>query len=105
LPISARTQASTRYEDLASSLSAAAHLIHGSSEGRFKVTYAPGPAISQADIEGVGYGYASLEAMLKKYDVEKMSLGWNKLPGGERVFFVPNPALGLWTTKERFNSL
>ena len=92
-------------EDLASSLSAAAHLIHGSSEGRFKVTYAPGPAISQADIEGVGYGYASLEAMLKKYDVEKMSLGWNKLPSGERVFFVPNPALGLWTTKERFNSL
>jgi hypothetical protein len=92
-------------EDLASSLSAAAHLIHGSSEGRFKVTYAPGPGMSRADIEGVGYGYVSLESMLKKYDVEKMSLGWNELPGGERVFFVPNPALGLWTTKERFNSL
>ena len=92
-------------EDLASSLSAAAHLIHGSSEGRFKVTYAPGPGVSRADIEGVGYCYAPLDAMLRKYDMEKMVLGWNELPGGERVFFVPNPALGLWTTKERFNSL
>jgi nickel-dependent lactate racemase len=89
-------------EDLASSLSAAAHLIHGSSEGRFRITYAPGPGISRAEIESVGYGYASLTEMQAKYDVKKMSLGWNQLPGGERVFFVPNPALGLWSTKARF---
>ncbi|HWR10739.1 MAG TPA: lactate racemase domain-containing protein [Rectinemataceae bacterium] len=89
-------------EDLASSLSAAAHLIHGSSEGRFKVTYAPGPGVSRSEIESVGYNYAPLAEMREKYDVRKMSLGWNALPGGERVFFVPNPALGLWSTKERF---
>lgn len=91
-----------RNEDLASSLSAAAHLIHGSSEGRFRITYAPGPGISRAEIESVGYGYASLTEMQAKYDMKKMSLGWNELPGGERVFFVPNPALGLWSTKARF---
>ena len=91
-------------EDLASSLSAAAHLIHGSSEGRFRITYAPGPGLSRAEIEGVGYGYASLEKLSKIYDPKRMSLGWNELPGGERVFFVPNPALGLWTTKQRFSA-
>jgi len=41
---------------------------------------------------------------MRRYDPEKLSLGWNELPGGERVFFVPNPALGLWTTKARFNA-
>jgi len=92
------------HEDLASSLSAAAHLIHGSSEGRFKVTYAPGPGVSREEIEGVGYGWAPLAETMRRYDPEKLSLGWNELPGGERVFFVPNPALGLWTTKARFNA-
>lgn len=90
--------------DLAASLSAAAHLIHGSSEGRFKVTYAPGPGLSRAEIESVGYAYASLDAMRAKYDIKKLALGWNELPDGEKIFFVPNPALGLWTTKERFGA-
>ncbi len=94
----------SRNEDLAGSLSAAAHLIHGSSEGRFRITYAPGKGVSREEIEGVGFGYASLGEMMKKYDVKKMSLGWNRLPDGERIFFVPNPALGLWTTKARFGA-
>lgn len=93
-----------RNDDLASSLSAAAHLIHGSSEGRFKVTYAPGPGVSRAEIESVGYSYAPLDDLLKEYNVKEMSQGWNLLPDGERVFFVPNPALGLWTTKARFST-
>ncbi|MHB0898313.1 MAG: nickel-dependent putative hexonate epimerase [Spirochaetales bacterium] len=93
-----------RNEDLASSLSAAAHLIHGSSEGRFTITYAPGPGLSRAEIESVGYRYAALAEMRKKYDVEGIKQGWNKMPDGERVFFVPNPALGLWTTKARFGA-
>lgn len=93
-----------RNDDLASSLSAAAHLIHGSSEGRFKVTYAPGPAVSKAEIESVGYGYASLDEMRERYKVDELKQGWNELPGGERIFFVPNPATGLWTTRARFNS-
>jgi nickel-dependent lactate racemase len=93
-----------RNEDIAASLSAAAHLIHGSSEGRFKVTYAPGPGVSRAEIEGVGYSYAPLYEMQEKYKVKEMDQGWNLLPDGERVFFVPNPALGLWTTKARFGA-
>ncbi|MCX7026508.1 MAG: lactate racemase domain-containing protein [Spirochaetes bacterium] len=90
--------------DLALSLSAAAHLIHGSSEGRFRVTYAPGPGLSRSEIESVGYGWASLDAMKARYDPERLRLGWNNLSDGERVFFVPNPALGLWTTRERFSA-
>jgi len=91
-------------KDLSSSLSAAAHLIHGSSEGRFKVTYAPGPAVSKAEIESVGYGFADLGEMLAQYKVDEMKQGWNELAKGERVFFVSNPTLGLWTTKKRFAS-
>lgn len=91
-------------EDLAASLSAAAHLIHGSSEGRFRITYAPGPGLSRAEIESVGYRYAALADMRKKYNVEGMKQGWNEMADGERVFFVPNPALGLWTTRARFGA-
>ena len=91
-------------EDLATSLSAAAHLIHGSSEGRFAITYAPGKGMTRQEIESVGYGYADLDAMMARYNPEKLALGWNVMPDGERIFFVPNPALGLWTTKARFAS-
>ncbi|HEY9055109.1 MAG TPA: lactate racemase domain-containing protein [Rectinemataceae bacterium] len=89
--------------DLASSLSAAAHLIHGSSEGRFAITYAPGPGLSREEVESVGYGWASLDDALKRYDPKTLSPGWNTLADGERIFFVPNPALGLWSTKARFS--
>lgn len=95
---------SRRNEDLAKNLSAAAHLIHGSSEGRFRITYAPGPGLTRAEIEGVGYGYEPIDDALAAYDVRKLAIGWNKTAGGERVFYVPNPALGLWTTRERFST-
>ena len=39
---------------------ATAHLIHGSSEGRFKITYAPGH-LTKAEIEGVNFGYADID--------------------------------------------
>lgn len=90
--------------DLAESLSAAAHLIHGSSEGRFTVTYAPGGAVSRKEVESVGYRWAPLEKMLGIYDVGRLAPGWNNLPDGEKIFFVPNPALGLWTSRARFNA-
>jgi hypothetical protein len=90
--------------ELGANLSAAAHLIHGSSEGRFTVRYCPGPGLSRAEIESVGYEWGDLNANLARYDISKLSLGWNTLPDGERIFFVPNPALGLWAEKKRFNS-
>lgn len=88
-------------EDLQSSLGAAAHLIHGSSEGRFSITYCPGH-ITQRDIEGVHFRYADLAIMMKKYDPEKLVDGYNTMPDGEKVFFISNPALGLWAEKKRF---
>jgi nickel-dependent lactate racemase len=86
-------------DDLPRNLSAAAHLIHGSSEGRFRITYCPGK-LSRDEIEGVGYEYAPLEEMLKKYDPASLQDGWNTVDG-ERVFFVSNPALGLWAYRGR----
>jgi nickel-dependent lactate racemase len=90
-------------QELAGNLSAAAHLIHGSSEGRFTVRYCPGKGLGRAEIESVGYQWGSLDEALSRYDTKTLSLGWNTLPGGERIFFVPNPALGLWAERERFN--
>ena len=86
-------------EDLRGNLSAAAHLIHGSSEGRFKITYCPGK-LTQEEIESVGYSYADLETMQAKYDPEKLDDGWNEVDG-RRIFFVRNPALGLWASRKR----
>ena len=90
-------------KEAAENLSAAAHLIHGSSEGRFTIRYCPGPGLSRAEIESVGYEWGSLDEALARYDIRALSLGWNTLPDGERIFFVPNPALGLWAERTRFN--
>ena len=85
--------------DLAGNLSAAAHLIHGSSEGRFRITYAPG-TLSREEIEGVGFGYADLGEMTRRYDPSALKDGWNAV-GGEEVFFISNPGLGLWAHRDR----
>lgn len=85
--------------DLANDLGAAAHLIHASSEGRFKITWCPGN-LSREEIEGVGYGYADLKTMLERYDPAKLDHGWNNV-GGEEIFFVANPGLGLWAHRSR----
>ena len=88
-------------EDLRDNLSAAAHLIHGSSEGRFTITYAPG-RLGRDDIEGIGFQYADLRQMLRRYDPRKLKDGHNTLPDGEEIFYISNPALGLWAHKARF---
>jgi hypothetical protein len=88
-------------EDLRDNLSAAAHLMHGSPEDRFTVTYCPGH-ISKEDIESVGFNYGDLGEMSAKYDINKLKDGFNDVDG-ERVFFVSNPALGLWAYRGRFD--
>jgi nickel-dependent lactate racemase len=87
--------------DLAANLSAAAHLIHGSSEGRFQITYCPG-SLSSEEIESVGFRYADLPAMLSRYNPEKLCDGFNSVDG-EEIFFISNPALGLWAHSARFS--
>lgn len=86
--------------DLAANLSAAAHLIHGSSEGRFKITWCPAN-LSREEVESVGFAYGDLKVMAKKYDPEKLGHGWNQVDG-EEIFFVANPGLGLWAHRSRF---
>jgi nickel-dependent lactate racemase len=95
----ATLEAVNSHADLAGDLSAAAHLIHGSSEGRFKITWCPGH-LTQDEVEGVGFSYGDLNAMLTRYDPEKLSHGYNMI-GGEKVFFIANPGLGLWAHRSR----
>ena len=87
-------------EDLQNSLGVAAHLIHGTSEGRFNITYCPGH-LTREEIESVGFNYADLNEMLKKYLPAKLKDGWN-IVDGEEIYYISNPALGLWAYRERF---
>lgn len=88
--------------DLASNLSAAAHLIHGSTEGRFTVTYCPGD-LSREEVERAHFRYARLDTMRERYDLARLRDGVN-IVDGEEIFFVSNPALGLWAHGGRFSA-
>jgi nickel-dependent lactate racemase len=91
-------------EELQNNLSAAAHLIHGSSESRFSITYCSGNNLNltREEIESVGFKYAMLDEVIKRYDPAKLKDGYNLLPDGEEIYYISNPALGLWAYKERF---
>jgi len=88
--------------ELAANLSAAAHLIHGSSEGRFTIRYCPGE-LTRAEIEGVHFAYGDLGEYSAKYDPAKLKDGWNVVDG-EEIFYVSNPGLGLWAYRGRFRN-
>jgi nickel-dependent lactate racemase len=90
----AALKAVTGNADLASDLSAAAHLVHGSSEGRFTIRWCPGQ-LSKEEVEGVGFEFGDLQTMLTRYSPQKLRHGYNRVDG-EEVFFIPNPGLGLW---------
>ncbi len=87
--------------ELQNNLSAAAHLIHGSSEGRFNITYCPGQ-LTRQEIEGAGFRYADLKEMTRRYNPAKLKDGWNTLDDGGQIFYISNPALGLWAHRGRF---
>ena len=89
-----------QHADMRDLAHASAHLIHGSSEGRFKITYAPGH-LTKAEIEQVNFGYADLAATLARYQPETRKQGWNTTADGERFYFIPTPSAGLWATKEK----
>ena len=88
-------------DELKNNLSAAAHLIHGSSEKRFTITYCPG-YLTKEEIESVHFNYFDIDKITKKYDPQKLSDGYNVLQDGEEIFYISNPALGLWAYKGRF---
>ena len=87
-------------QDLKQNLSAAAHLIHGSSEGRFNIRYCPGQLTKQ-EIEKVHFAYDDLKVMIKKYDPAKLKDGFNQI-GNDEFYYISNPALGLWAWKNKF---
>jgi nickel-dependent lactate racemase len=87
--------------DLAAELGAAAHLIHGSSEGRFRITWCPAK-LSRQEVEGVGFNYGDYATMSEHYNPDKLSHGHNKLDG-EDLFFISNPGLGLWAHQSRLS--
>ena len=86
-------------KDLEDNMSIAAHLIHSSADERFKVIYATNN-LTQEEIEGAGYSYINYDEACSRYDPSKLKYGYNTLPDGEEIFFVPNPALGLYKIKE-----
>lgn len=88
--------------DLRCNMGAAAHLIHGSSDSRFKITYAV-ERITEREIANVGYEPACYGEMARRYDPDALAFGWNTMDDGEEVFFIPNPALGLWIDQNKFN--
>lgn len=88
------------HEDLQENLGVAAHLIHGSSEGRFKITYAP-KLMTREQIEAVGFRYLDYDEAIAKYDPEKLVDGHN-LVDEEDIFYISNPALGLWAYEDTF---
>ena len=96
---SATLEAVSANADLASDLSAAAHLIHGSSEQRFTIRWCPGH-LSKEEVESVGFEYGDLKAMVRRYDPQELHHGYNRIDG-EEVFFIANPGLGLWAYRAK----
>ena len=90
----------SRHKDLQNNLGVAAHLIHGTSEGRFRIIYSPGH-LSRQDVENVGFRYVTPEETMRSYPPHTLKDGWN-IVRGEEIYFISNPALGLWAYKERF---
>lgn len=88
-------------KDLRDNMGAAAHLIHGSSDDRFTITYAV-KNISKGEIESVGFGAADYDEMAARYNLDTLHYGYNTLPDGEEIYYIPNPALGLWINREKF---
>ena len=80
-------------QELRNNLVSAAHLIHGSSERRFRIIYAPGH-LSKEETENAGYEWADVNSLMKQYDINKLKDGYN----GD-FYYISNPALGLWTAE------
>jgi hypothetical protein len=92
--------------ELWENLGAAAHLIHGSSEGRFSITYCPGKGpenLTREEIRSVGFRWGDIDETMRRYDPLRLKEGFNTLPGGEEVYYISSPALGLWAHKDRFS--
>lgn len=89
-----------QHEDIKNNLSVAAHLIHGSSDDRFSITYAV-EKLTKEEVEGANFKYMPLQTAYEKYDPKKLKDGFNTLEDGEEIFYISNPALGLWIDRNK----
>jgi len=85
-----------RNEDLQANLSVAAHLIHGSSDGRFHITYCT-EKLTEQEVTGASFHYMPYCKAVELYNPAALKDGFNTLTNGEEIFYISNPALGLWT--------
>lgn len=87
--------------ELAGNLGAAAHLIHGSSDGRFRITYCT-KHLSQQEVEAAGFSWMPYEEAVTLYKKHELKDGFNSFPEGD-LFYISNPALGLWSYRGNFH--
>ncbi|MCL2579436.1 MAG: lactate racemase domain-containing protein [Oscillospiraceae bacterium] len=91
-------------QELQNNLSAAAHLIHGSSDGRFSITYCT-QHLGKEEVEGVAFEYIPFDQAVARYNPRELKNGYNTLPDGEEVYYIENPALGLWALEGAFDEI
>ena len=89
--------------DLQNLAHGAAHLIHGTSEGRFTIRYAPGHLIARRDRAGRNSPTPISARCSQRYPIDQMKEGWNTMPDGEEIFYISTPSAGLWAVKERLD--
>ena len=91
--------------ELAANLGAAAHLVHGSSEGRFRIVWCTDPAsggLTREEIESVGYDWRDLGDELLRLGVDGTTTSGRRVDrAGVEFEFIANPAMGLWSTADR----
>lgn len=91
--------------ELRASLGAAAHLVHGSSEGRFRIVYCTDPdagGLTRAEVEGVGFEWRPLPAELERLGVDGDTPSGPRTDARAMPFeHIAGPALGLWATSAR----
>jgi len=92
-----------REDELKKNLSAAAHLIHGSSEGRFSIRYCTG-GLTEQEVTSAGYHYGDLEEYRAMYMNKDLEDGYHLDRDGNPFYYISNPAIGLWAHEERFKS-
>ena len=94
----ATLQAVEENTELRENLSAAAHLIHGSTEGRFKVIYAT-EHLTQTEVESVGYEWRPVKDVLAACNPDSLVDGFND----DGFFYISEPGQGLWVLRSQFS--
>ena len=88
-------------KDLCDNRGVASHMILSTSDNRFKITYAL-KALDAQTIENAKFNWVNFDDVVTKYDPAKLKDGYNTVDG-EEIYYISNPALGLWADKSRFN--